>query len=157
MAEDYKPRVIACGVHEGDAVPLLVDADGRLIYTGSDWVEWTPTLTWIGATPSLVGSSLWKYKTMGKIAFFYGKIGCVATGGETSLNISLPVAGHANALNVPFTTVVNEQVPVSQRFNTLAYLGAVAGVNNVIYFYDFPTMVAGGIYGVRISGFYDLA
>ena len=147
--KDYKPEVIACGLYNGTLIPLLVDADGRLVYTGSDWHDWTPVLTWTG-TAGNIDSMTAKWKDIGKIAFVHFQIVGASGGIHPLVSVSLPVEPLIN-VSMPVYTGWMPAIVEPNQFNDVKAYTKLTGFNTVVRFTD--TVTFGNVAGCVLNGF----
>jgi len=119
------------------------------------WKTWTPTLTWVGGTPSSV-ATIAKYKVVGKLAFIQIRITATNGNNATACYASLPTDAAPK---------VNNMNPHLYGMVLVGGTGATArpgrvrddGTNNDVTYWSMGTATSGQALDAYLSGFYEKA
>jgi len=136
------------------ALAAAMEATAELAQIASEWLSWTPTLTWESAIPSGV-VTLARYKFIGKTIFVSVNISATDGNNATGVSISLPQNYLPKTNNIQ--TVFNNQVVIgSGAASKLAYIRD-DGSNNDIYFFYLGQLTDGEIAIIRGNAAYECA
>jgi len=155
VGQDYGKMVVIEGVYQGQPIPILVDAQGRVIYLGAPLLPYSIPATFAGLTPP-DGTASGLYCIIGGICFFTMLITTTSgTGTPSTALTQLPITPYAvDYLIFPAMSVWRAsryQQPINQA--CLAYFESGLGLK--IENTGFPsTTIPPNIIGIYLSGCY---
>jgi hypothetical protein len=117
------------------------------------WADWTPTLSWLGGTPSTNISTVARYSRIGKVIKFKFYFKASDANGVTDLTITMPTSPKNNSGKTVFTSMLVFGGTLSGEYNPLAYN---VDSESIIRFNDFYPSIDDNSIELSISGEYEI-
>lgn len=120
---------------------------------GQAWANWSPTVTWGTATPT-VTATVARWTRIGRVVFFYVYITISDGKGATSCTVSLPVS--VPSVSNGYEIINGTEVVATTRSYPVPYIDHSSPSNNLL-FASFSTMTNLQIARLGATGFYEVA
>jgi glycine cleavage system H lipoate-binding protein len=136
-------------------LPAAVEMQNCLNVKDTAWAQWTPTLTWTGATPTnALCNAFWQriHNTVNISVTVYSTDSNATTG----LTITLPVNAKTRAAHNTMFASVERYGAAGSTYSPIAGYVRHDANQDKIQFYDFKPATDGQIIVVQVSGQYEV-